>query len=214
MSRFIGTEGFKSDKIYNMKDRTGKNLNSSEIFQKIINRIKTICLEFWLLVLRIVGIIPLHFIRKIFYIASGINMPWNSTIHIGANFFKPSNIKIGHDTIIGDHCFLDGRAKLTIGNHVGIASQVLIYNDEHNIHSDNYENSFGPVEIGDYVFIGPRAIILPNIKIGKGAVVAAGAVVTKDIPDFEIWGGIPAKKIGDRENKKPNYKLGRAMLFQ
>ena len=44
--------------------------------------------------------------------------------------------------------------------------------------------SFGPVEIGDYVFIGPRSLILPNTKIGKGAVVAAGAVVTKDIPDF------------------------------
>jgi len=197
-----------------MKDRTGKNLDSQEIFQKIINRIKTICLEFWLLILRIVGIIPIHFIRKIFYLASGINMPWDSTIHIGANFFKPSNIKIGHDTIIGDHCFLDGRAKLTIGNHVGIASQVLIYNDEHNIHSNNYENSFGPVEIGDYVFIGPRAIILPDIKIGKGSVVAAGAVVTKDIPDFEIWAGVPAKKIGDRKNQKPNYKLGRPMLFQ
>lgn len=197
-----------------MKDRTGKNLNTQEVTQKIINRFKTICLEFWLMILRFVGFVPLHFVRKIFYMASGVNMPWNSTIHIGANFFNPSNIKIGHDTIIGDHCFLDGRAKLTIGNHVGIASQVLIYNDEHNVHSDNYENSFGPVEIGDYVFIGPRAIILPDIKIGKGAVVAAGAVVTKDIPDFEIWGGIPAKKIGDRENKNPNYKLGRAMLFQ
>ena len=197
-----------------MKDRTGKNLNSSEIFKKITNRIKTILLEFWLMVLRFVGFIPIHTIRKIFYLASGIDMPLNSTIHIGANFFKPSNIKIGHDTIIGDHCFLDGRAKLIIGNHVGIASQVLIYNDEHNIHSDNYENSFGPVEIGDYVFIGPRAIILPDIKIGKGAVVAAGAVVTKDIPDFEIWAGVPAKKIGDRKNQKPNYKLGRPMLFQ
>jgi maltose O-acetyltransferase len=70
------------------------------------------------------------------------------------------------------------------------------------------------VVIGDYVFIGPRAIILPNVKIGRGAVVAAGAVVTKDIPDFEIWGGVPAKKISDRKIKEPNYRLGRAMLFQ
>lgn len=197
-----------------MKDRIGKNLNSQEIFQKIIVRIKTICLEFWLMVLRFVGFIPIHTIRKIFYIASGIDMPFNSTIHIGANFFNPSNIKIGHDTIIGDHCFMDGRAKLIIGNHVGIASQVLIYNDEHNIHSDNYENSFGSVTIGDYVFIGPRSIILPNVNISKGAVIAAGAVVTKDVPEFEIWGGIPAQKISDRKNKNPNYKLGRAMWFQ
>ena len=197
-----------------MKDRNGKKLKSQEISQKIITRFETVLLEFWLMVLRFVGFIPIHFIRKFFYIISGVKMPFNSTIHIGANFFKPSNITIGHDTIIGDHCFLDGRAPLKIGSHVGIASQVLIYNDEHDINSLDYGNSFGPVEIGDYVFIGPRAIILPNIKIGKGAVVAAGAVVTKDIPDFEIWGGIPAKKINDRQNKNPNYKIGRAMLFQ
>lgn len=197
-----------------MKDRVGKDLTQKDIFQKIIIRIQTICLEFWLMILRFIGFVPLHFVRKIFYLASGVDMPWNSTIHIGANFFKPSNITIGHDTIIGDHCFMDGRAPLKIGNHVGIASQVLIYNDEHNINSPDYGNSFGPVEIGDYVFIGPRAIILPNIKIGKGAVVAAGAIVTKDIPEFEIWGGVPAKKISDRKIDNPNYRLGRSMLFQ
>lgn len=197
-----------------MQDRNGQELNSNQVLFKIINRIKTVCLEFWLMILRFVGFIPLHFVRKFFYLISGVKMPWGSTIHIGANFFNPSNISIGHDTIVGDHCFMDGRAPLKIGNHVGIASQVLIYNDEHDINSPDYGNSFGPVEIGDYVFIGPRAIILPNIKIGKGAVVAAGAIVTKDIPDFEIWGGIPAKKISDRKIDKPNYKLGRAMLFQ
>lgn len=198
----------------NMKDRNGKNLNPQIIFQKIIIRLKTIFLEFWLMILRFVGYIPLHFVRKFFYIMSGIDIPLDSTIHIGANFFNPENISIGHDTIIGDHCFLDGRDYLKIGNHVGIASQVLIYNDEHDINSANYSNSFGPVEIGDYVFIGPRAIILPNVKIKTGAVVAAGAVVTKDIPEFEIWGGVPAKKISDRQIKNPNYKLGRPMLFQ
>jgi len=197
-----------------MQDRNGQELNSNQVLFKIFNRIKTVCLEFWLMILRFVGFIPLHFVRKFFYLISGVKMPWDSTIHIGANFFNPSNISIGHDTIVGDHCFMDGRAPLKIGNHVGIASQVLIYNDEHEINSPDYGNSFGPVEIGDYVFIGPRAIILPNIKIGKGAVVAAGAVVTKDIPEKEIWGGVPAKKISDRKIDKPNYKLGRAMLFQ
>ncbi|MGI5841530.1 MAG: acyltransferase [Patescibacteria group bacterium] len=197
-----------------MKDRLGRQLSSDEIVGKIIIRLRTVLLEFWLMILRWVGHIPIHSIRKFFYIISGIRIPFSSTIHMWANFFNPGNITIGEDTIIGDHCFLDGRAPLTIGNHVGIASQVLIYNDEHNINSSAYENSFGPVTICDYVFIGPRAIILPNTKIGKGAVVAAGAVVTKDIPENEIWGGVPAKKIGDRKINKPSYKLGRAMLFQ
>jgi len=185
------------------------------MIKKIIHRLQTICLEFWLLVLRIVGFIPFHMIRKFFYVLSGIKMDYfQTTIHIGANFFNPSNITIGKDTIIGDHCFLDGRAPLKIGNHVDIASQVLIYNDEHDINSPKFGNSFGSVEIGDYVFIGPRAIILPGTKIGKGAIVAAGAVVTKNIPDYEVWGGVPAKKISDRKITNPDYKLGRAMLFQ
>jgi len=197
-----------------MHEFVGQKATPQNFLSKVDNRLNTIFLEFWLMILRFVGYIPIHTVRKIFYLISGIDMPFDSTIHYGANFFQPSNITIGHDTVIGDHCFLDGRAPLTIGHHVGIASQVLIYNDEHDLNSPDYGNSFGPVEIGDYVFIGPRAIILPNIKIGTGAVVAAGAVVTKNIPDYEIWGGVPAKKINDRQNKDLHYTLGRTMLFQ
>lgn len=99
----------------------------------------------------------------------------------GARFFQPKNISIGKDTIIGDHCFLDGRDSLKIGDHVAIASQVLIYNSQHDVHSDDFKPVEKPVEIGDYCFIGARVIILPGVKIGRGAVVGSGAVVTKDI---------------------------------
>ncbi|HOZ80641.1 MAG TPA: acyltransferase [Candidatus Woesebacteria bacterium] len=197
-----------------MHQYVGQPITPQNLIPKIINRLSTYCLELWLLILRIVGYIPSHLVRKLVYNLSGIKLPFDSTIHLGANFFNPENISIGHNTIIGDHCFLDGRAKLTIGSHVDIASQVLIYNDEHNLSDPNFGNSFAPVTINDYVFIGPRAIILPGVTIGKGAVVAAGAIVTKDIPDFEIWGGVPAKKISDRQLKNPNYQLGRPMLFQ
>jgi len=197
-----------------MKQTVGQPLTLQNLPQKIINRLNTILLEFFIMLLRWVGYVPSHTFRKLIYSFSGIKLPFDSTIHMWANFYNPTGISIGHDTIIGDHAFLDGRAPLTIGNHVGLASQVLIYNDEHDIHSPKYGNSFGPVTIGDYVFIGPRAIILPNVTIGNGAVVAAGAVVTKNIPDGEIWGGVPAKKIGDRQIKEYNYRLGRPMLFQ
>jgi len=137
-----------------------------------------------------------------------------STIHMWANFFQPKNIKIGEGSIIGDHTFLDGRDKLTIGNHVDIASNVLIYNSEHDIEAEDFSAREEPVEIGDYVFIGPRAIILPGVKVGKGAIIAAGAVVSKNVPDFTIVGGVPAKTIGERKNMNLKYKLGRARLFQ
>lgn len=197
-----------------MHDRHGHDLTFSEFIAKVKNRLATIFRETILLVLRFVGYIPSRSFRKICYLLAGVSLPWDATIHLGANFFNPANVAIGHDTIIGDHCFLDGRDRLTIGNHVDIASQVLIYNNEHDIHSPNFGNSFGPVTIEDYVFIGPRAIILPGATIGQGAVVAAGAVVTKNIPPFEIWGGVPAKKIGLRRLRQPQYRLGRSMLFQ
>ena len=90
----------------------------------------------------------------------------------------------------------------------------MIYNSEHDLEKDDFSPIEAPVEIGDYVFIGPRVIILPSVKIGKGAVVAAGAVVTKSVQDFEIVGGVPAKVIGERKHKDLHYRLGRARLFQ
>jgi len=196
------------------KDKYGKKLSLIEALPKIKNRIYNYWLDFLLMILRFVGHIPFHTIRNFCYRSAGMKIGKNSTIHMWANFFEPKNIRIGEDTKIGDHAFLDGRAPLIIGNHTDIASYVMIYNSEHDLEDPYFKAILEPVEIGDYVFIGPRAIVLPGVKIGKGAVVAAGAVVTKDVQDFVIVGGVPAKPIGERKNKKLNYRLGRARLFQ
>lgn len=201
-----------------MKDKTGRTLTFNEALPKIINRFYNYWLDFELMLLRWVGHIPFHSIRNFKYKLFGIKIGKGSTVHMWANFFQPKNIVIGEDTIIGDHAFLDGRAKLKIGNHVDIASSVMIYNSEHEVHGNDFavveKVIEEPVEIEDYVFIGPRVIILPGVKVGKGAVIGAGAVVTKDVPDFSIVGGVPAKVIGERANKNPGYRLGRARLFQ
>jgi len=196
------------------QDKSGKKLTMGEAIPKITNRLCNYWLDFELMILRWVGHIPIHFKRKWFYRLFGMKIGKGSTIHMWANFFQPKNILIGEDTIVGDHAFLDGRAKLIIGNHVDIASSVMIYNSEHDLSKEDFSAIEEPVEIGDYVFIGPRAIILPGVKIAKGAVVAAGAVVTSDVPEFAIVGGVPAKVIGERKDKNPHYKLGRARLFQ
>lgn len=196
------------------KDKNGNNLSFNQALPKIVNRVGNIFLDFELMLLRWVGHIPFHLIRKTIYRLSGIKIGKGSTIHMWANFYEPKNISIGNDTIIGNNAFLDGRASLKMGSHTDIASEVMIYNSEHNINSVDFSASEEKVEIGDYCFIGPRVIILPGVTIGKGAVVGAGAVVTKDVEEFSVVGGVPAQVIGQRTNKNPEYKLGRARLFQ
>lgn len=197
-----------------LRDRMGQSLTLSQACLKTMNRFCSCFLDFKLMILRWVGYIPFHTCRKFFYKLAGMKIGKGSTIHMWANFFQPKNIKIGKGSIIGDHVFLDGRAKLTIGNHVDVASNVLIYNSEHDIEAEDFIAREEPVEIGDYVFIGPRVTILPGVKVGKGAIIAAGAVVSRDVPDFTIAGGVPAKIIGERKNKNLKYRLGRARLFQ
>lgn len=192
----------------------GKQLSAGEASHKIFNRLYNCVLDFELMLVTWAGLVPSHLFRILFYKMAGLKIGQGSRIHIGARFFYPPNVRIGRGTIIGDSIFLDGRDKLSIGDHVDIASQVMIYNSEHDINSEDFHAISAPVEIGDYVFIGPRAIILPGVKIGKGAVVAAGAVVTKNVAENQIVGGVPAEVIGERKVKDLHYKLGRARLFQ
>lgn len=196
-----------------MLDKSGQSLTTAEIIRKIFNRLYSYLQDFGVMLLRLVGFIPFHCFRRFVYRLSGMQVSASSTIHMWANFFSVKNIKIGKDTIIGDHVFLDGRDQITIGDHVDIASQVLIYNSAHDIDSSDFHATLSPVIIEDYVFIGPRVIILPGVTIGKGAVIAAGAVVTKNVAPMTVVGGVPATKIRDRKSNL-KYKLGHARLFQ
>lgn len=184
------------------------------MLRKIKNRFMTLVNEFENMVMHISGHVPSHHFRRLIYRLGGVRIGQGSAIHTGARFYKGHGIKIGRDSIIGERAVLDGRDSLTIGDHVDIASEVMIYNAQHDLNDENFKATSAPVTIGDYVFIGPRAIILPGVTIGRGAVVGAGAVVTKDVPDFMIVGGVPAKEIGERKNKEPHYKLGRAAWFR
>lgn len=195
-------------------DRMGRQLSWGEATGKIFTRFGSYGEDLVLLWLSFVAEVPLHTFRNIFFSLAGVRIGRASTIHIGAKFYHPAGVTIGEGSLIGDHVVLDGRAPLTIGNHVDFASQVMVYNSQHDIRSTDFGPISAPVVIEDYVFVGPRAIILPGVTIGRGAVVGAGAVVTKDVPAGAIVGGVPAKVIGERTLKHLNYRLGRPRLFQ
>lgn len=196
------------------KDRMGRDLSFSEGIKKIAGRLAAYIDDFEIFILKIIGFIPIHTIRYLSYLLAGVQIGKSVHIHMGTEFFNPKNVSIGDGTIIGKNVFLDGRDKLIIGRHVDIASDVLIYNSEHDINSEDFSATVAEVRIEDFCFIGPRVIILPGVTIKEGAVVGAGAVVTKSVDEFEIVGGVPAKPIGKRKNKNLHYKLGRARLFQ
>lgn len=196
------------------KDKHGKELTFDQAFPKIIKRLESYALDFVLMCMHLITYVPSHTVRNLLWQLLGMKIGKASTLHTGVRVFDPRNISVGTGTIIGYACFLDGRARLSIGNHTDIASEVMIYNQEHDLSAEDFRAIDGRVDIGDYVFIGPRAIILPGVTVGDGAVIAAGAVVTKDVEPFTIVGGVPAKPIGERQLKDPKYRLGRFKLFQ
>ena len=112
---------------------------------------------------------------------------------------KEALISIGDNTIINRETYLDGRVELKIGNNVNISHKTIIQTLTHDPQDSHFNCLCKPVIIADNVWIGTAAIILPGVTIGEGAVIGAGAVVTKDIPEYTIAVGNPAKVIKNRE---------------
>ncbi len=151
----------------------------------------------WILV--ITGKLPTNTLRVFLYrhvfrlkIASG------ARIEPGCIIWGPSRITIGAGTIINRGVILDGRFPLTIGENVSVSMQSAILTLEHDLNDPGFQSVGGPVTIGDRAFLGLRSIILPGIKIGEGAAVGVGAVVTRDVEPYSIVAGAPARAIGAR----------------
>lgn|GEM_PF-588862 len=147
------------------------------------------------------GKIPSHILRNFIYrTIYNLKLGRRSVIYGRCEIRAPYNIIIGKQSIIGDNTLLDGRNGLNIGENVNISTGVIILTESHNSQSKDFSslNESAPVTIKNRVWIGSRAIILPGIVIGEGCIIAAGAVVTRDLEAFGIYGGVPAKKIGIR----------------
>lgn len=165
------------------------------------------------LILPMLMSIPSRTIRR--FVVKSVVRQLGSNVAILRNveFMYPKNITIGDNSVINTKVLLDGRGgELKIGRNVDIAREVNIWTLEHDINDENHMTKGGEVIIEDYVWIASRATILPGVKIGRGAVVASGAVVTKDVPTMSIVGGVPAKVIGQRNNQL-TYQLNFHPIF-
>lgn len=118
---------------------------------------------------------------------------------------NPSGLEIDEGCSIGPKVLLDARKGLEIHKSVTIAYDAIIWTLHHDMNAPDFPVCGAKTIIDDYAWICSRAILLPGIHIGKGAVVASGAVVTKDVAPYTIVGGIPAKPIGIRKEIDFSY---------
>lgn len=156
--------------------------------------------------------IPFHFIRQGFLRLFGATIGGNSCIMLGTTILDIEFLTVGDNTSIGARCLLDARAGLYIGNDVTIASDVQIIGGGHDVNHPDFLPVPIPTVVEDYAWIASRAMVLPSL-IRRGAVVAAQAVVNKDIGECEIVGGVPAKVIGKRDPEALKYTGGYRPLF-
>lgn len=157
------------------------------------------------LVERFIPSIPSVTFRNLLIRKAGVKASNNVYFYPGFVVRNPNGLVIEDGVSIGPKCLLDARRGLTIHKNAVIAYEAIIWSLNHDYNDIFFCGKGAPTEIGEYAWICSRSIILPGIKVGKGAIVASNAVVTKDVPDYAIVGGVPAKIIGHREKKDFQY---------
>jgi serine acetyltransferase len=154
-----------------------------------------------------VGRLPARALRHLCYRWMGLRLGAGAVVHRGLELREARAVQIGEGTVIGFDVILDGRRGITIGRHVNVSSEVAIWTLQH----DHRDPSFGavgaPVTVGDRAWLSFRATILPGVSVGEGAVVAAGAVVTRDVAPYAIVAGVPARVVGERSPRDLSYDL-------
>lgn len=162
----------------------------------------------------IYAVIPTLFLKNCYLKLLGFSIGKCSYILKGVKFYRPGNVDIGYNSIVNRDCLLDNRGRITIGSCVSISHHVSIYTAGHRIESLYFDYYQEDVFIGDKVCIFPHVLIQPGSTIGKGAVILPGAVVSGNVEEYGIYGGVPAKKISTRNRDLRysfNYPFWRAL---
>jgi maltose O-acetyltransferase len=170
----------------------------------------------------VVAHVPSYAVRHAWYRMLGASLGAGSRVHLntyvwfnGPGHIRRSGARIGDRTVINRGCTLDLRGPLHIGDDVSISPEVAIITNQHAWREPGFALQTKPVFIDDHAWIGLRATILPGVRIGRGAVVAAGAVVTRDVPPGAVVAGVPATVVAARPEAALGYALdGPRPLFE
>lgn len=146
-----------------------------------------------------IGKFPSRTVRRAFLTLALGKIGKGSGVQLDCRFLNPRKVELGARNVINHGCLFDGRKfRVVTGNDVSIGPEAAILTLGHDPQSPHFSDRGGNVSIGNRVWIGYRAIVLPGVTIGEGAVVGAGAVVASDVEAFTIVAGNPAKQIGRR----------------
>ena len=125
------------------------------------------------------------------------------------------NITIGKDVFINSGCHFQDQGSITIGDGSLIGHNVVLVTINHDLNpKENRKNHYAPIKIGSHVWIGSNATVLSGVTVGDWAVIAAGAVVTKDVPARTVVGGVPAKILKAVPKEEPQETLQKQALMQ
>lgn len=148
---------------------------------------------------RVINKLPSRHIRKWFYQILGAKLGRNCFPCRRVEILLPKGLLLGDRVAVGWFAELDARGGITIDHDTNISSHVKLITGSHDIDDPEFTADFLPIHIGHHCWIGTGAIILQGVKVGDGAIVAAGAVVSKDVEPWTVVGGIPAKEIRKRK---------------
>lgn len=210
---------FEQSLKYNRMIITGRTLNFKDLFrikqQVLLAKVKKGLLYHWLIAFLtefllndILPHIPFWSIRRSFMKKLKMQIGLKTFVMKSVYIMTPQKLTLGDYTHINRGCVLDARGGLKIGSNVSVSHNVSIMTGSHDHSSKHFRGRFLPVVIEDFAWIGVNATILQNVRIGKGAVVCAGAVVTKDVAPYSIVAGIPAREISKRNQDLDYHCIG------
>jgi len=141
---------------------------------------------------------PMHAWRSFLLRAFGATMGKSCHIYPGAKIWAPWNLICGYQATIADGVTVYNPKTVTLGTHAIISQDAYLCGATHDYENPNFPLISSEISIGAFAWVCARATVQPGVSMGEGAVLALGAVATRDLEAWSVYAGIPARKIKNR----------------